>query len=315
MQYQQLIITEPVGNFRALARRGIQGRWGDVMKKGFLYMILLVVPVMIIGIPSGMFDIPGLVGADGASTGYFDMYDDIGNGYEYGTDEFDAAYAQMIETVNRSSVYSWLEFIYRLFVGAALTFGITSIFLRYRRGQEATTDMIFSGFSNYSRSLALALLIAIFTFLWTLLFIVPGIIAFYRYRLAFYILIENPEIGPLEAINISKALMTGNKWKLFCLDLSFIGWGLLAILAAIIVAVIVSVPVSVGFSAGGAAGFMGGYIISLIVSAVVMCFAWGLLLMYHGTAKTAFYERASGLLKYTDEIGGTPGSPWTPPRY
>ena len=68
----------------------------------------------------------------------------------------------------------------------------------------------------------------IFVFLWTLLFIVPGIVAAYRYRFAILNLCENPEIGVMEAINMSKAQTAGFKWQLFVLDLSFIGWALLA---------------------------------------------------------------------------------------
>lgn len=64
----------------------------------------------------------------------------------------------------------------------------------------------------------------IFVFLWSLLFIIPGIIAGYRYRFALYNLCENPEMGVMEALNMSKAQTRGHKWELFVLDLSFLGW-------------------------------------------------------------------------------------------
>ena len=63
---------------------------------------------------------------------------------------------------------------------------------------------------------------------WTLLFIIPGLIAAYRYQLTGYILAENPEMGANDAITRSKELMKGNKWRLFCLDFSFIGWDILS---------------------------------------------------------------------------------------
>ena len=72
----------------------------------------------------------------------------------------------------------------------------------------------------------------IFIFLWSLLFIVPGIIAAYRYRFALYNLCENPEMGVMEALNMSKAQTLGFKGQLFVLDLSFIGWYLLSGLTA-----------------------------------------------------------------------------------
>ena len=67
---------------------------------------------------------------------------------------------------------------------------------------------------------------------WLLLFIVPGIIAAYRYSMAPYIMAENPTMTAMEAIEESKRLMANNKWRLFCLQLSFIGWYILAALTA-----------------------------------------------------------------------------------
>lgn len=78
----------------------------------------------------------------------------------------------------------------------------------------------------------LNLLIALKVFAWSLLFVIPGIIAAYRYSMATYIMAENPTITPTEAIERSKALMDGRKGDLFCLDLSFIGWALLTVLTA-----------------------------------------------------------------------------------
>jgi uncharacterized membrane protein len=66
---------------------------------------------------------------------------------------------------------------------------------------------------------------------WTLLLIVPGIIAGYRYSQAFYILRDNPEIGAMEAIRRSKTMMAEHKWRLFVLQLTFIGWHLLCMLS------------------------------------------------------------------------------------
>jgi uncharacterized membrane protein len=70
----------------------------------------------------------------------------------------------------------------------------------------------------------------LFIFLWTLLFIIPGIIAAYRYSMTSYILLENPDMPVMDAIRRSKEMMDGNKGRLFCLDISFIGWWLLCIL-------------------------------------------------------------------------------------
>ena len=71
---------------------------------------------------------------------------------------------------------------------------------------------------------------SIFVWLWSLLLVIPGIIAIYRYAMMPYLMAEFPDLGALDAMRESKRLMQGNKWRLFCLELSFIGWYLLSIL-------------------------------------------------------------------------------------
>jgi uncharacterized membrane protein len=296
MRYQQLIITEPVANFRALARQGLQSRWGDAFRKGFLYLIVLGLPSTLILALTGWLGVPG----DNYSR-LMDAYAAFLQG-EMTSAEFTQT---MAAAQNGSYMIPWL---YQLLIWGALTFGITTVYLRYRRRQEAPTELLFMGFSHYGRSFALLLLMLIFISLWTLLFVIPGLIAFYRYRLAFFILADNPDIGPLEAIRLSKWLMRGNKWKLFCLDLSFIGWALLVAVAVIIVSFPLSLLLSLssmdGFAFGASDYDMGLTIIVAIVASVIAAAFYGLLYMYEGAATAAFYERASGLLKYTDEVQG-----------
>lgn len=86
------------------------------------------------------------------------------------------------------------------------------------------------GFSHFLRLIALNLLEGLFVFLWSLLFIIPGIVAAYRYRLAIYLLLEHPEMRVMDCIRESKRLMYGRKGELFILDLSFLGWYLLTII-------------------------------------------------------------------------------------
>ena len=83
---------------------------------------------------------------------------------------------------------------------------------------------LFYGFSIAGKVILLEIVAGIFIFLWSLLLIIPGIIATYRYRFALYNLLENPDLGILEAINLSKEQTYGYKWQLFVLDLSFLGW-------------------------------------------------------------------------------------------
>ncbi|MGI6004845.1 MAG: DUF975 family protein [Christensenellales bacterium] len=98
------------------------------------------------------------------------------------------------------------------------------------RTEQRGFQTLFGQFHYWGKALGLHLLIALRIFLWSLLFIVPGIIAYYRYAMAPYIMANNPDVGILEAIHISTDMMRGNKGRLFCLEFSFIGWILLAML-------------------------------------------------------------------------------------
>lgn len=115
-------------------------------------------------------------------------------------------------------------------IGSSVQLGYYSMNLKfYDPNQTPRIGDLFIRFRIFWKAFGLRLLMGLFVFLWTLLFIIPGIIASYRYAMAPYIMAENPDIGILEAINRSKQLMDGNKWRLFCLILSFIGWGILAV--------------------------------------------------------------------------------------
>ena len=74
------------------------------------------------------------------------------------------------------------------------------------------------------------ILVTVFTFLWTLLFIIPGIIKSYSYSMTYYVLCDHPGYTAKEAITESRKLMQGNKMRLFCLQLSFIGWFIVGLL-------------------------------------------------------------------------------------
>jgi len=77
------------------------------------------------------------------------------------------------------------------------------------------------------------LVVGFFVFLWTLLLIIPGIIASYSYAMVPYLMAEFPDLSVMDALRESKRLMQGNKWRLFCMEISFIGWILLGSLAFI----------------------------------------------------------------------------------
>lgn len=98
--------------------------------------------------------------------------------------------------------------------------------------KDASISGTFSAFAKeaYTRVVITNLLIGVYTFLWTLLFIVPGIIKFFSYSQTLYILKDNPELSPNQAITRSREIMNGHKWRLCVLTISFVWWILLPIL-------------------------------------------------------------------------------------
>lgn len=121
-------------------------------------------------------------------------------------------------------------YVLQLLTNGAIALGLYIFYLEIARGENPSVSTVFSGFNFFFKAFLLYLLMAIFTLLWTLLLIIPGIIAAFRYSQAYFILKDHPEISALEAIRRSKELMVGQKWRLFVLNLTFIGWALLAIL-------------------------------------------------------------------------------------
>lgn len=126
------------------------------------------------------------------------------------------------------------------FYSMVVALGYYGCNLRTMRGQESGGYReLFSHFDLAGKIILLQVLKFVFTYLWSLLFLIPGIVASYRYRLAEYCLIDDPDISALEAIRRSKALMRGRKGDLFVTDFSFFGWLLLQSLAVELVSVLI----------------------------------------------------------------------------
>ncbi|MBQ6880003.1 MAG: DUF975 family protein [Bacteroidales bacterium] len=95
---------------------------------------------------------------------------------------------------------------------------------------RVTSNMFSNTFKGYWRNVWGGFLMMLFTYLWMLLLIVPGIIKAFAYSMTPYILKDYPELSANQAINLSIKMMKGHKFDYFYLQLSFIGWGLLSIL-------------------------------------------------------------------------------------
>lgn len=122
------------------------------------------------------------------------------------------------------SPYAWVIVFAISIMALVLNAGFSAYCLKICNGEKADHKNLMDGFNVFFKLILLTVLSGLFVFLWSLLFIIPGIIAAYRYRMALYILLENPELGALECLRRSKQMMAGRKFELFVIDLSFLGW-------------------------------------------------------------------------------------------
>lgn len=211
---QNIIITEPNKNLRALGRNALRNNWKVAIMAVCTYVLVLNVPPVIFN---------GLFG-----TNIFSIF--TNSGYTYG---FDAeTYASMY---NNMPDYCFLGTVYVLLVAGAFELGLSMFFLAIFRMHKVHVADVFLGFEHFLKALGLFFFMNLFICLWTLLFIVPGIIASIRYSQAFFILADDSSKGIRQCMDESKAMMKGNKSKYFLLSLSFIGWMLLAMIPSSIV--------------------------------------------------------------------------------
>jgi len=111
-----------------------------------------------------------------------------------------------------------------LMIQPILDAGFVSYCMKISRKQSTEFKDLFNGFIFFLKVLSIFLLTSLYIFLWSLLLFIPGIVASYRYRQAYYILFDDPEKGAIQCINESKLLMNGKKLELFILDMTFLGW-------------------------------------------------------------------------------------------
>lgn len=149
--------------------------------------------------------------------------------------------------------------IYQLIIGGPLELGFTIFLLTFFRKRKIDNTLLFEGFSRFGKALLLLVLMSVKIMLWSFLFVIPGIIAAFRYSQAFYVLADNPDMPVSQCIKESCRIMAGNKGRYFYLQLTFIGWYILANIPsgifsslidgngafAIVMAILLSLPVVV----------------------------------------------------------------------
>ncbi len=122
--------------------------------------------------------------------------------------------------------------LFRVLVGTVVEVGCQKYFVQATE-EDFSINHVMSGFKKgkYGNIVLTMLFRGVLLFLWTLLLIIPGIIKSYAYRFVPYILADNPEITPKRAIELSNQMTNGQKFDMWVLDLSFIGWYILGLLA------------------------------------------------------------------------------------
>jgi len=173
---------------------------------------------------------------------------------EYRLPGTDAAYVMYLNNVLEGVIPSFdLFFSFLRPSGIALAFVLILLhpvlevgYLRYclniSRSQGGGYKDIFDGFLFFGKIILIRIITSVLIFLWSMLLIIPGIVASYRYRQAYYILFDAPEKGALQCIRESKQLMDGNKIDLLVLDLSFFGWFILDFFVVLLLPIPFSLP-------------------------------------------------------------------------
>ena len=172
-------------------------------------------------------------------------------------------------------------------IGVAVIEQVYTSNLNLVDNKDAVFSDLFSQFDRLGAGFCMNFLTGLYIVLWTLLFIIPGIIKSFSYAMAPYILAEHPEMTASEAITESRRMMDGNKWRLFCLDFSFIGWDLLCSLPVIVA--VFALSGSILRSGAGAYALLWIIPLSIPLSAGFL-----FLRPYEEAAWAAFYRDVSG---------------------
>ncbi len=210
-------------DFKFDSKNALSGRWGLALITGLVASLLGGTAYSIGGGTSFSFDFSGF--SDSGSTTL--PTDPPVSDFTEALPEILTIFLIVFGVIMAVSIAVGLVFFV---LGSIVEVGYARFNLTLVDYGEPAFRNLFDYFPHWKRVLLANFLRQLFISLWSLLFIVPGIIATYNYALVPYLMAESPDMNSKEAINMSKQLMYGNRWRLFCLHFSFIGWDLLNIL-------------------------------------------------------------------------------------
>ena len=206
-------------DFRKIAREALKGRWGIAVIASLIATLL------------------GAIASSGPKAEFEYSNNGANINLMFANQEIYSTSGGWLPELNRfiigGAVYMMIAALLMavvLFVlGSVISLGYSRFNLDLiDRQKEPNLGSLFGFFPHWKNAAAARLLETVYVFLWSLLFVIPGIMASYSYAMIPYILAEHPELAPGEALAQSKELMRGNRWRLFCLQFSFIGWGILS---------------------------------------------------------------------------------------
>ena len=206
-------------DFRSIARNALKGKWGIAVVAGLIASLLGAIgsggPELNVELNDGNFNASlqilgqNVISSDGGA-------------------EFWHVFAGSAIYI---AIFAVITGIALFILGSIVEVGYMKFNLELVDRQKKTEIGTMFGYFQFWKTTACArLLRSVYVLLWSLLFIIPGIMASFSYAMTSYILAENPELTAGEAIEQSKQMMYGHRWRLFCLQFSFIGWELLSAL-------------------------------------------------------------------------------------
>lgn len=190
-------------DYRRIARENLEGNWGQSVAIAF---------------------VAALFGAVVAGSGFtFEINMDAE--YMQHLPRFILSVLGAIASV--AGILSLAQFI----LGGTVQLGYTQILLKQYHHREFDISELFSQFHRFKQGFLQSFLRILYTALWALLLVIPGIIAHYKYAMTPFLMTDNPNMTAREAMAASTELMDGHKGELFTLGLTFIGWDILACLS------------------------------------------------------------------------------------
>lgn len=253
-------------DFREIARNALRGKWPVAILTGF---------------------VASLMGAGIASDG--------GGGSSNSNDSS----STLIQNIQATEL--WLQLrtfliiaaivlviwvIVTIIISGSGKLGYAVFNLKLVDNKDASFSDLFSQFDRLGAGFCMNFLMGLFVALWSLLFVIPGVIKAFSYAMTPYILAEHPEMTATEAITESRHIMDGNKWRLFCLGFSFIGWTLLCAAPVLIALIFIAQATIVN---GSFATFL--WLIPCSIPTIIGSL---FLMPYQEAAYAAFYRDVSG---------------------